>query len=123
MTELTREQMQDKFVEAVDDIVQMWGSQVGLAPQAAAEGTAFSILNLLDGTSGQVPQLLLVPADPSFDAPESEEEDGEAVEVWTDEPINGPDVELHTLYMNRISQRVATQVNVDVDEPESIDEE
>lgn len=121
MPELTRDQMQDKFVEAVVDITQMWGNQIGIAPQAAAEGTAFSILNLLDGNA-DLPPMLVIPTDPNFDA-EVDGDEGDAVEVWTDEALNGPDVELHSLFTDRIAQRVAAQINTEVDDPESTDEE
>ena len=60
--ELTVPEMRDRFLAQVRQLVRYWANEPGLTPQRRCDGTAFSILALLDGGNMGLPGFLVVPA-------------------------------------------------------------
>ena len=50
--EITKEEMRSNFLHAVNEVVEYWANLSGQSDLERCEGTAFSIMNIIDGTSG-----------------------------------------------------------------------
>ena len=59
--ELTRDEVQDKFLSQVESYVHYWNTLEHKSKEEALKGLAFSIMVILDGGSMNIPALAVIP--------------------------------------------------------------
>lgn len=99
---LTTEEARELFLKAVRGCISYWSAQKGMPAEDRCEGVAFSILNLIDGTSGQYPVALDLVARPHPSDQKYLEEQGDN---WhEDGTVLNADVLLHEVFYRKAEQ-------------------
>jgi hypothetical protein len=92
----TKEEMREMFLSQCRDVAWFWSTAQGKTPREMCDGVAFSILNIIDGTSAGFPAAVTLSMDPH---PSDRQYCIDNGEDWVepDQVIND-DVMLHDLY-------------------------
>jgi len=95
---ITKEQSRDQLLGAIKCLASYWG-RVGKTPKEAAEGMAFSMLNIFDGTAGTFDCAVDLVLRPHPEDKEFRESEGQ--DYFVDGQVINEGCHLHDMFYNR----------------------